>query len=445
MRNGTPNFASPTACYDTAPIAPHHTEEVTDTADAPDNTIAFRERAQELLDEAGLLATAQALVRIRSVHDPSLADGNESAAADCVSALLDDWGLDYARRDVAPGRPNIVVDLVGSRLGPTLVLEGHTDVVTAGDEAAWSFNPFSGDIRDGVLYGRGATDMKGGLAAILHAARAVQLAGSDFAGTLRLAILADEEGLMLGAKAFVADGYLQGVGAAITAEPESDHICLAQKGALRVVVRLFGRMAHGCMPEEGANPVVAAGEVLVACRRLEATIQSEHAPHPLLGVFYLTPTVALMGEREQGNVIPSKAEIRLDIRTTGAQLHAQVLQRLDEAVAQAVASVAGVTYQLETLDDRPATETQPDEPIVQALVAAQRAITGREPDFGGVPGTTDLTIFWTASRLPVIAYGPGTVTLAHQIDEHVLTADLIRYARVYIDAALRYFALVERT
>lgn len=406
-------------------------------------TDARRERAQELLDEGGLIAAAQALVRIPSVFDPAHPDGNERVAADYVAALLDEWNIAYARREVAPGRPNIVADIHGARPGPILILEGHTDVVTAGARDAWSFDPFGGELRDGRLHGRGATDMKGGLAAMLYAARAIQDAGADFAGTLRLAILADEEGLMLGAKGFVADGYLDGAAAALTAEPESDHICLAQKGALRLRVTMRGRMAHGCMPEEGANPVTAAGEVIVACRRLEREIQAERPRHPLLGAFYLTPTVALAGEREQGNVIPPAAEVTLDIRTTSEHDHAEILRRVERAIADATASVANVAHAIEVMDDRPATETAPDDPLVLALAEAHRALTGQEPRFGGVPGTTDLTIFWAATRLPVVAYGPGIVTLAHQADESVAIADITRYARVYVDAILRYFDLLE--
>jgi succinyl-diaminopimelate desuccinylase len=202
-------------------------------------------------------------------------------------------------------------------------------------------------------------------------------------------------------------------------------------------------MAHGCMPEQGVNPVAAAGELIVACRQLERAIQAEHPRHPLLGAFSLTPTVALGGEREQGNVIPAWAEVMLDIRTTGAQEHAEVRARVAQAVAEAVASVPGASAEIEVMDDRPATETDPNDPVVQALLAAHRAVTGREPEFGGVPGTTDLTIFWAATRLPIVAYGPGVVTLAHQADEHVRVDDLVRYARVYIDATLRYFDAME--
>ncbi|RIK43966.1 MAG: hypothetical protein DCC58_08945 [Chloroflexi bacterium] len=407
-------------------------------------TIAPASVAQELLDEAGLIRTAQALIRIPSVIDHSRPDGNELAAAEFVAALLDRWGIEYVRRDVAPGRPNIVADLPGRRPGPILVLEGHTDVVTAGDPAAWTYDPFSAEIVDGHLYGRGSVDMKGGLAAMLHAARAIQLAGCDFAGTLRLAVLADEEGLMLGAKAFVADGWLEGVNAAITCEPESDAICIAQKGAIRLRVRLVGRMAHGCMPAEAINPVTALGEVIVALRRLEQEIQSEHNTHPLLGRFHLTPTVALAGAREQGNVIPGAADLFIDIRTTPQHDHTAIHTRVRDAIASAVATVPGAQAVVETLDDRPGTETDPEDPAVQAVLSAHRRATGAPGILGGVPGTTDLTIFWAATRLPVVAYGPGTVTLAHQVDEHVAVADLIRYGRTYIDAVLEYFAMRER-
>ncbi|MDQ4045084.1 MAG: M20/M25/M40 family metallo-hydrolase, partial [Chloroflexota bacterium] len=228
--------------------------------------------ALDLLDIEGLIEALVALVRVPSVYDPSRPDGNESAASGYVEALLRSWDMLYTRREVAPGRPNLVIDLPGVAAGPILVMEGHTDVVTVGDRAAWSVEPFAGEIRDGRLYGRGACDMKGGLVAMLFAARALQLAGSDYRGTLRLAILADEEGMMLGAKGFVADGYLDGATAAIVCEPEGDRVCIAQKGAIRLRARFHGKMAHGCMPDEGINPVPALGEAIVACRLLEQEV-----------------------------------------------------------------------------------------------------------------------------------------------------------------------------
>lgn len=400
--------------------------------------------AQCLLDEFGLIDTLQALVRVPSVYNPVVPGGNEQAAANLVASLLDTWGLPYTRRDVSPNRPNIVVDLPGTRPRPILVFEGHTDVVTAGDRAVWSMEPFCGEIRDGRIYGRGACDMKGGLAAMLYAARAIHAAGVEFAGTIRLAVLADEEGLMQGAKAFVADGYLDGATAAIVCEPEGDRVCIAQKGAIRLRVTFSGTMAHGAMPEEGANPVAALGEVIAALRVLERDIQSESPAHPLLGKFYLTPTVASGGEREQGNVIPASAELVLDIRTSVDHVHATIRERVGAAIAAATSAIAGVSFQIEVIDDRPSTDTDAADPIVAAVVAAHEAETGVTPPFGGVPGSTDGTIFWDATRVPIVTWGPGDTLLPHQADEFVRVDEVIRYARSYIGAALRYFDMMER-
>lgn len=400
--------------------------------------------AQSRLDERGLIETLRTLVRIPSVYDPDEPDGNEREAAAFVATLLKGWGIDCRSREVAPNRPNVVADVAGARPGPLLIFEGHTDVVTAGDRSAWSVDPFGGEIRDRRLYGRGACDMKAGLAAMLYAARAIHEAGRDFPGTIRLAILADEEGLMLGAKGFVADGELDGAMAAIVCEPEGDRVCIAQKGAIRLRVALTGKMAHGAMPEEGANPVAALGAVISRARALEHDIQAEHSPHPLLGAFYLTPTVALAGERQQGNVIPTTAELLFDIRTTPDNDHDAIIEQVTAAISGAVDEIAGVSVEIDLVDDRPSTETDVREPIVRAVVAAHEAETGETPTLGGVPGSTDGTIFWAATGVPLVTYGPGITTLPHQADEYVDLDDVVRYARAYIAAALRYFDLMER-
>lgn len=398
--------------------------------------------AQRFVDADALVGTLAALVRVQSVYDPGRPDGNERAAVDLVAGLLDEWGMRYRRRDVAPGRPNIVVDLDGRDPGPILVFEGHTDVVTAGDLSAWSVDPFAAEIRDGRLYGRGACDMKGGLVAMLYAARALQLAGCDYAGVVRLAILADEEGMMLGAKGFVADGELEGVAAAIVCEPEGDRLCIAQKGAIRMKVSLQGRMAHGCMPEQGINPISALGEVIVECRRVEAEVRAASPTHALLGRFSLTPTVALAGEQAQGNVIPARAELILDIRTTAENDHSEIRELVTQRVTAAAGRVPDVRVTVKVQDDRPATETDPDEPIVAAVSAAHEADTGKIPPFGGVPGSTDGTIFWAATGVPLVTWGPGSTTVPHQADEWVALEDVVRYARSYVGAALRFFELM---
>ena len=400
--------------------------------------------AQVMLDADALVDALVALVRIPSVYDPADPNGNERAAVDHIATLLDVWNMPYQRWEVAPGRPNLVAELSGTADSPILVMEGHTDVVTPGDRSVWSVDPFGADIRDGRLYGRGSCDMKGGLVAMLFAARALQQAGCVFPGTLRLAILADEEGMMLGAKSFVSQGFLNGVSAAIICEPEGDRLCVAQKGAIRVRVRLRGRMAHGCMPDEGVNPVAAMGEVIVACRSLEAEILAEHPRHELLGRFSLTPTVALGGEPAQGNVIPATAILILDIRTTPQHDHPSIVRRVAQVIEDAVGRIVGADVEIEILDDRPSTETDVRDEIVAAVRDAHEAETGTIPPLGGVPGSTDGTIFWAATRVPIVTYGPGETTLPHQADEWVSIDEVVRYARTYIAAVLRYFDAIER-
>ncbi|MBA2528423.1 MAG: M20/M25/M40 family metallo-hydrolase, partial [Euzebyales bacterium] len=201
------------------------------------------------VDDRALVAFARDLVRVPSVNRP--ADGlSEAPAAELVAAQMRRFGWAPVVEEVAPGRPNVIADIDGGRPGPTLLFEGHTDVVTEGNRDQWTVDPFGGEIRDGRLWGRGAADMKGGVAAMLFATAAVTAAG-DFPGRIRVAALVDEEGMMLGVKDFVARGHAAGVDAAIVCEPEGGEVCTSAKGAIRLRVDARGRMAHGAMPDHG--------------------------------------------------------------------------------------------------------------------------------------------------------------------------------------------------
>ena len=397
--------------------------------------------AMACIDDGELIDLLSELVRTPSVYDPSRPDGNEAAVADLICARLDSWGLSYQRWEAAPGRPNIVVDVAGEP-GPVLVFEGHMDVVTPGDPLHWQRDPFGAEIVDGVMYGRGTADMKGGLAALLITARALHASGREFRGTARLAILSDEEGMMRGARSFVEQGWLDDAAAAVICEPEGGRICTAQKGALRFAVHFRGKMAHGCMPDEGANPVTALGAAIVACRELEAEIIAEQPPHPLLGRFSISPTVASGGMAEQANVIPASATLYLDVRTGPEHDHELIAARIRETCGLAAAGIDGVSVEVELIDDRPATETPGDAAVIAAARAAHELVFGETPPEGGVPGSTDGTIFWMARRTPLVTWGPGDTTIPHQADEYVRLDEVCAYARAYAAAALDFFERV---
>lgn len=387
------------------------------------------------IDRDALIAFTQALVRIQSVNRPE--DGlSELAAAEYVAEWMRARGWQPIVEEVAPGRPNVICTLNGGEPGPTLLFEGHTDVVTEGDRSEWQRDPFGGEIVDGMLWGRGSADMKGGLAAMLFAAAALD-DERPFAGRLVLAVLADEEGMMLGAKGFVAAGHARGVDAAIICEPEGGELCLTQKGAMRVRLTATGRMAHGAMPDQGINPLPALAAYIAAAADLEAELQARHGRDEHLGLPYVTPTVVRGGHPDQINVIPATGTLALDIRTTPLIDHEELIDRLRQLAGE-IGKRTGTRLDLELIDDRPPTHTPSDAPVAQALAAAHRAVVGHDALIGGVPGTTDGTILWRDAGIPVVTFGPGGKWIAHQANEHVAVDEIVTCAEVYLEAARRF-------
>ncbi|MFI6901654.1 M20 family metallopeptidase [Nonomuraea sp. NPDC050394] len=383
------------------------------------------------IDAAGVVEFTQALVRVPSTNDPARGR-SELPAAELVAAKMRSWGWEPQISEAAPGRPNVVAVVEGGLPGPTLMFEGHTDVVTEGDLAEWTVDPFGGEIRDGRLWGRGSADMKSGLAATLYAVRALQLAG-PFPGRVKVCALADEEGLMIGAHHFVDSGLAADVDGAIVAEPEAGEICAVAKGALRLRVDFTGKMAHGAMPQHGRNPIPAAGALIVALGAYQEELQKRFPEHEHLGQVYVTPTVARAGSEEQVNVIPVAASVFVDVRTLPGMAHAEIAARVGE-----LAAFTGIAAEVAILVDRPAVEVPVDDPVVAALAAAHRAVTGQEPVYGGVPGSTDGTVLTHWGGVPSVVYGPGGKWIAHQADEFVEVAEIVRCARVFAEAARRF-------
>ncbi|SEG97138.1 succinyl-diaminopimelate desuccinylase [Nonomuraea solani] len=384
------------------------------------------------VDARGVVEFTQALVRIPSTNDPARGR-NERPAAELVEAKMREWGWEPVVSEAAPGRPNVVAVVEGGGGdGPTLMFEGHTDVVTEGDLSTWTVDPFGGEIRDGRLWGRGSADMKSGLAATLYATRALQLAG-PFPGRIKVCALADEEGLMLGAHHFVSEGLTAGVDGAIVAEPEAGEICAVAKGALRLRVDLTGKMAHGAMPQHGRNPLEAVGSLLVGLRALQRDLQARHPAHEHLGEVYVTPTVLRAGSEEQVNVIPAVASVFIDVRTIPGAEHKEIADRV-----AALAACGGITADVSILVDRPPVDVPVSDPVVAALAAAHRSVTGEEPVYGGVPGSTDGTVLTHWGGIPSVVYGPGGKWIAHQADEYVEVEEIVRCTRVFAEAARRF-------
>ncbi|WP_298630406.1 M20 family metallopeptidase [uncultured Thermus sp.] len=377
--------------------------------------------AAEAVEEREVVDLLRSLVRIPS-HYPG--PGEEGVVA-FLEEYLRERGLHPFRQEVTPGRPNLMADLGEGEGG--LILEGHTDVVTPGEEGAWRHPPYAGVVEGGRLYGRGACDMKGGLAALVGALLAVKRALGHLKRPLRLAALADEEGMMLGVKAFLKEGLARGFRGALVAEPEEMEICLWQKGALRLKLPFLGKMAHGAMPYAGENPIPKAARFILELEALQLELQ-ETSSHPFLGPPYLTPTQVLASAGEgQLNVIPVQAEVVLDVRTVPGLDHGELVARI-QALAEA---------EVEVLEDRPPVETPKEDPLVQAAEEALKLL-GLPLRYGGVPGATDGTFLRAWAGLPVVVMGPGGKTLPHQVDEWVDLEEVVRAARVYAALAVLY-------
>lgn len=382
------------------------------------------------IDEQELIEFTQQLVRTHALGEEGR---GERAVAAFLLAKIEEWGWRAEFFD-AGGRPNIVVTLTGGGgAGPTLAFEGHLDVVTEGDPGQWTVDPYGGEIRDGKLYGRGSADMKSGVAAMLYGARALQLAG-PFPGRVRLLLLCDEEGMMTGAKAAVAQGFVRDVDGVICCEPEGDEVCPISKGAIRVRVEFTGVMSHGAMPFQGRNTLPAMARVVLGLEALERKLIAEVGTTPELGAPSITPTVVQAGTADQMNVICGTSSLYLDVRTVPGVDHEMLLKRIGECIDTA-AREGEIGHAVTVIDDRPWVETGSDTALVTSLVGAHELVNGVRPVLGGVPGTTDGTILTHFGNVPSVVYGPGGKWIAHMADEYVDVRDLKRYALTYAVAA----------
>ncbi len=383
---------------------------------------------------------ARELVRIPSVYRPEEPDGNEANVARFVADYLEQSGFGVQVEDVAQGRPNVWAVWEGDRPGKTLLFEAHTDVVTEGSVEDWDHLPFGAERVGGRIYGRGACDTKGNLAAAVVAVRAIRDSGVPFPGRLVLCHPVDEEGMMAGIKAFIERGHAQGVDAAVICEPEENQLCIGQKGALRVEVTVRGTMAHGAMPRSGVNPVTRAARFVVAVEQLEKEEVARHGEDPFLGYPSLTPTI-LMGPdcgEPQINVIPASAYVALDIRTVPDQSHEELVKRLQDILAKLASEDPDFDATLEVIEVRPPTETPKDEPLVSAMAKAYEHLTGEEPSYNVVPGATDGTFLHAWAGIPIVTTGAGDREIPHHTDEWVDEEELLTTCKLYAATAMYY-------
>ncbi|MDI3329852.1 MAG: M20 family metallopeptidase [Micrococcus sp.] len=343
-------------------------------------------------------------------------------------------GLQVRTDLVAQQRPNVDVELppggpVGE--GPGLLFLGHSDVVPAGP--GWSRPPFRSVVVDGRVYGRGATDMKGGLAAVLVAMDALRRAGVPLAGPVRLACTVDEEDLGLGIRHLTRRGLGRAFAGCVVAEPTDLQTVVACRGDAYLELEITGVPAHSGRPEDGRNAIDAAA-------RLLALVREDHAAHardpdPLLGS--ATWNVGRIDGGRATSMVAAQCRLWLDRRIMPGEDPAVILSELLAAADRAGITGDGISLEGAVTMSMPGFRTPVEHPLVSAVHGAVLAVGGP----GGIGG-------WTAAcdggfiaqdlGVPTVVMGPGGLhDQAHQVDESVGVDELVLAARAYVLAALR--------
>lgn len=377
-----------------------------------------------VIDAELVLDLARKLVRIPSENPP----GNEFSVAEFLVAYFREQGVSAALTQALPGRPNVVVRFEGAEPGPHLILDGHSDVVPAG--GGWTVDPYAAVVHDGRLYGRGAADMKGGVAAMIAAALAVRR-NAPFRGSMTLAVVSDEEEGGSGTRQLVRDG-LQGDWAIIP-EPTDLKPIIAHKGDFYFDITLRGVAAHGSVPHRGVNAIYKAGKLLGAVEQLNEALAER--VHPLVGK--ATISVGTIRGGETTCMVPAECRVTVDRRVLPAE-------RTDEVVAEIRAMLDDLargdpdfaSQFTSPVQVRPM-ETEPDLPVVAALRRATEQVLGHDPGIHGWSATCDASILADEGKTPAVIFGPGSIDhAAHRPDESVAVQELVQAAQIYVLAIL---------
>ena len=363
------------------------------------------------------------LVAIRSENPP----GREADVARYVAERLSEIGLEVALDEYEAGRFNVEA-ILSNGPGPVFAFNTHVDTVPAGD--GWSSDPFVLTQRDGKLFGRGACDCKGPLAAMLEAVRLLATDRAGWSGTLLAIFVADEEIASEGARHYAAKR--PSIDFAVVGEPTSNTIYSAHKGSLRPLVRVHGISAHSGTPHLGENAILRAGELLgLVAEAHERDVR--RISHPLVGEASLTVTRIVGGHAD--NVLPGTCEMLLDRRMVPGESEEAVKAEIETLLALAHQRF-GVRSQIVAwkATTGAATETALDRPIVQRSLDVARRHGVAEPGPFGFQGGCDLVHFRSTGAEGVVI-GPGSLSVAHKPEEFVPVDEFVRSSLIYRDVA----------
>ncbi len=393
-----------------------------------------------MVDEDFAWRLAQELVRIDSSDPGAYEDEIEryiKGLIDTRLARLNHPILDAVRvedLEALPGRRNLMVTVPGQSDEPRLVYICHMDTVTLGEGWDAGTPPLEAVVRDDKLYGRGACDMKGGLAcaiaALVHTIERVAADGTLPRRGFSLICSVDEEDFMRGSEAAIDAGWVGSSEWVLDTEPSDEQIQVAHKGRTWFEIEMAGMTAHASQPWKGADAVAAMAEVVCSLRRAFSALPV----HDELG-----PSTITFGQIEGGYrpyVVSDHAKVWVDMRLTPPTDTAAATRMVEQAIAVAEAAVPGCHGSYTATGDRPAIERDPSSPLLATLKCVTDDVTDADTTVGFFTGYTDTAVIAgkTGNR-NCMSYGPGSLALAHKPNEHVSHADIVRCQNVLIALA----------
>ncbi|XAS68150.1 M20 family metallopeptidase [Micrococcaceae bacterium Sec5.7] len=391
---------------------------------------ALEQRVLGLISESGLVSLTMALVAAGG-ENPG---GTEEATADVLNAFCLNAGLETSMDSVAPGRPNFTAVLPGGGQ-PGILFLGHSDVVPAG--TGWERPPFEPHVRDGRLFGRGSTDMKGGLAAVVVALKALKEAGARLPGNAALACTVDEEDLGLGIRAYIAAALAHpaaSYSACVVAEPTDLETVIGCRGDSYIELTVTGKSAHSGRPADGRNAIDAAAKILDLIRTDHERLQA--GQDPLLGAG--SWNIGLIRGGTGTSMVAAECSVSLDRRLMPDDDAQLIADKLRARISEAGIDSNGISVDAQVTMEMPGFRTPETHPLVANSVASL-ADAGVASAISGWTAACDGGFIARDLGVPTIVMGPGGLNdQAHQVNESVSIAELVAAARAYALMCLRH-------
>lgn len=352
---------------------------------------------------------------------PPASGYGEKAMATLLNDLLQPWGAHTRIDELGPGRCNFLATWPGERRDRALLLEAHADTVGTN---GMTIPPFEPTLRAGRLYGRGACDTKGPMAAMLLAIRRILDEGGKPPVTLHFASTGDEEYGATGASSLVRSGL--SIDAAIVAEPSELRIAYAHKGACRFRITVLGKAAHSSVPDLGVNAVEAAAELVIAIQH-RFLGRLVHRTHAELG--NATGCVSTISGGDRVNIVPDRCQIEADCRCLPGERREHLELAMRQTIDEALKSRPEARCQVEVFQWYPALAGSRTDPFVAAMAAAARGVLGTE-SLGTEPYATNAG-FFSEVGVPCIVFGPGSIAQAHTADEYIELSQVAQAVEAY--------------